>query len=87
MAAKLVDQQQRIDRISDHANYVAAKGGYDLSVTEAQKMHADIKAKWNLKSLSRQDQDKLLVDVYNSKACAELHGGKPITVADVPPNA
>lgn len=87
MAAKLVGQEQRINKISDHANYVAAKGGYDLSVVEAQKMHADIKAKWNLKSMSRQDQDKLLVDVYNSKTCAELHGGRSITVADVPPDA
>jgi len=87
MAAKLVGQTEKIDIISNHANWVAAKSGYEPTHAEGKQMHDEIKAKWNLKSLSRHDQDQLLVGVYNSKKCAALHQGNPITVEDVPPDA
>ena len=87
MAAKLVGQEDKIDLITVKANFVAAKNGDDLSQAEGQKMHDEIKAKWNLKSMSRHDQDKLLVSVYNSKVCVALHQGDPITTDDVPPEA
>ncbi|MET0775450.1 MAG: hypothetical protein ABWZ65_08180 [Pseudomonas mandelii] len=87
MTAKLVGQSEKIDVISNHANWASAKSGYKPSVAEAKTMHDEIKAKWNLKSLSRQDQDELLVRIYNSDQCAPLHNGGAITVGDVPPDA
>ena len=87
MAAKLVGQTAKIDIISNHANLVAAKSGYEPTLAEGKQMHDEIKAKWSLKSLSRHDQDQLLVGIYNSKKCTSLHQGDPITVEDVPPDA
>jgi hypothetical protein len=87
MAAKLVGQTAKIDIISNHANLVAAKSGYEPTLAEGKQMHDEIKAKWNLKSLSRHDQDQLLVGVYNSKLCRSLHQGDPLSVEDVPPDA
>lgn len=87
MAAKLVGQQRNIDKISDHSNVVARKGSYELTEAEGKKWHAEIKAQWNLKSLSRHDQDELLVNIYNSKACAALHKSARISIEDVPPDA
>jgi len=87
MAAKLVGRADQIDLFAQQGNIVAARTDYELTAEVAGKMHADIKAKWNLKSLSRHDQDVLLVDVYNSKTCAAVHHSRPITIADVPPDA
>ena len=87
MAAKLVGKSGKVDIISSHANWVTAKSGYKPETAEVKKMHDEIKARWNLKSLSRHDQDQLLVDVYNSTKCRSLHNGEPLSVNDVPPDA
>ncbi|MBK5512456.1 hypothetical protein [Pseudomonas sp. TH15] len=87
MAAKLVGQTDKIDIISNHANWASAKSGYQPSIADAKQMHDEIKAKWNLRSLPRADQDALLVGIYNSDHCAKLHEGAAITVNDVPPDA
>jgi hypothetical protein len=87
MAAKLVGKTEMVDVISNHANWVAAKSGKKPGNAEFQIMHDEIKTKWNLKSLSRHDQDQLLVDVYNSTRCRSLHQGDPLSVDDVPPDA
>lgn len=87
MAAKLVGKPGMIDVISDHANWVAAQSGYKPEPADFQKMHDEIKAQWNLKSLSRHDQDQLLVNIYNSERCRSLHKGDPLSVEDVPPDA
>lgn len=87
MAAKLVGKPEVIDVITNHANWVAAQSGYKPGPAEFQKMHDEIKAKWKLKSLSRHDQDQLLVDVYNSNKCRALHRGGSLSVQDVPPDA
>lgn len=87
MAAKLVGKPGMIDVITDHANWVAAKSGYKPEPADFQKMHDEIKAKWGLKSLSRHDQDQLLVNIYNSEKCRSLHKGDPLSVDDVPPDA
>jgi hypothetical protein len=87
MSAKLVGKPQMIDVIADHANWASAKSGYKPSVAETKQMHDEIKAKWNLKSMSRHDQDVVLVGIYNSAQCSALHKGDPITVDDVPPDA
>lgn len=87
MAAKLVGQTAKIDSISNHVNWATARSGYEPSVADVKQMHDEIKAKWNLKSMPRQHQDQLLVDVYNSKTCRALHQGNPLSVNDVPPDA
>lgn len=87
MASKLVGKTEMVDVITKHANWVAAKSGYQPGNDEFQQMHDEIKAKWNLRSLSRHDQDQLLVNVYNSTKCRSLHQGDPLSVDDVPPDA
>lgn len=84
MAAKLVGQIDSVDVIADHTNAVAERYGLDLHVSDMKDMHDEIKAKWNLKSMNRHDQDVLLVGVYNSDFCAGLHRSRKITVEEVP---
>ena len=87
MAAKLAGKPEMVDVITNHANWVAAKSGYKPGHADFQEMHDEIKAKWKLKSLSRHDQDQLLVNIYNSKKCSDLHRGGSLSVEDVPPDA
>ncbi|WP_143038353.1 hypothetical protein [Pseudomonas saponiphila] len=83
MASKLVGQVPSIDPIADEVNRVVAKAGIEVRHAEVKEMHDRIKARWDLKSKSRHDQDVLLVGVYNSDLCVAAHGHRKITVEEV----
>lgn len=84
MASKLVGRVESIDAFADYTNIIVAKYKLKIKVSEVQAMHDEIKAEWNLKSMSRHDQDVLLVNVYNSSFCASIHLQRKIDVEDVP---